>query len=137
LIILISSIIGIINAILWGLIMMNLGKQFMTAEETGRAYVAIILMVLGSVVSMVIMMYIFSTTTLITINTSSYMSYIGGIFSIIGYLLYYQIYKNILGRFISGQIRPPAPPTVNYPAGPVPMGPVYGPPPGYPPTYPI
>jgi len=136
-IVVVSAVTGIINSILWGLIMMSLGKQFMTADEISRAYMAIILMVLGSVVSMAITMYMFSTTNLITSTSTSYMSYIGGIFTILGNLIFYLIYKNILARFISGQIRPPAPPMMGYPPGPVPIGPVYGPPPGYPPTYPI
>jgi MFS family permease len=144
-----SSAIGIVIAILWGLTEISLVKFFMTPEEKTRANLALALVVIGGVVSFAIAFYLisvaYSSLYSMTSGSTPLTTYIGGIFTMLGNLLFYMLYKNIFARFITGQITAPPPPMMGVPPMPG-MAPMYGPqpypgvPPGYgppPPQYPM
>jgi len=142
-----SAGIGIVIALLWSLTEISLVKFFMTPAEKTRANLALALVVIGSIVSFVISYYLiavsFSSLSSLTSGSSSLTTYIGGVFTMLGNLLFYSIYKGISERFARGEIKAPPPPMMGVPPMPG-MAPAYGPqpyygppPPGYGPPPPM
>jgi len=134
----VTAAFGISGAVFLGLFLLWAVELLNTPEGKTRGLIALVLGALAGVASFSASAILMVAVPVLTDPASFYLlmipSILGGVLSIISIILWYLLYRGILGRFKSGELRP-APPMPMYA---VPYPPMYMPPyaPAYPPPQP-
>lgn len=144
----ITSGLGIVGSVLIGLFLMWLVESMNSPAGKQRALIALILGVVSGVIALVIDIVVFATMPAVVTQPQNFIGYliapaiVGGAVSVISVVLWYLVYREVLARFKTGEVRP-APPMPMYPppypgfAPPyVPAAPYYPPQPPAPPPQP-
>ncbi len=136
----ITSGLGIVGSVLIGLFLMWLVESMNTPAGKQRALIALILGVVSGIIALVIDVAVFVAMPAVVTRPQDFIGYLilpaiaGGAVSVISIVLWYMVYREVLARFKTGEVRP-APPMPMYPppypgfAPPyVPAAPYYPPP---------
>jgi len=136
-------VVGIIIAIMTGLMLMYLIKYFLSPEDRTKCLIATAMYAVAPVIGIVLAGMALSGA--VSVAFLSYAGYPGKLVAVVGSLLFYLVYNALKKRMESGEIRPQPPgmpgmpgPMGPAPVGPAPAGPVPVPPPpqGPPPQMP-